>query len=111
MLTPSASAGTQVFDPVSIIAAELNVPRPSVERTMALLAEGATVPFIARYRKEQTGGLEDVQIARVQERVANRLGVLAPELRFFNQPKAQDFGALRLEKQFLFAQTTQRPLH
>ena len=41
-----------------VIARELGLPRPGVERTLALLGEGATIPFLARYRKEQTGGLE-----------------------------------------------------
>src|SRR5512133_2115728 len=38
-----------------------------VEHTVALLQEGATVPFIARYRKEQTGELDEVQIRTVEE--------------------------------------------
>jgi uncharacterized protein len=41
-----------------------------VERTLALFAGGATVPFIARYRKEATGGLDEVAIGRIQERHA-----------------------------------------
>ncbi|HEY1584705.1 MAG TPA: Tex family protein, partial [Polyangia bacterium] len=50
------------------IARELGVSVPQVERTVALLAEGATIPFIARYRKEVTGNLDEVQIAAVDER-------------------------------------------
>ena len=38
-----------------------------VEHTVSLLQEGATVPFIARYRKEQTGELDEVQIRAVEE--------------------------------------------
>ena len=56
------------FDPASAIASELSLSHTSVARTLALLGEGATVPFIARYRKEVTGGLEDVQIAKIAER-------------------------------------------
>ena len=52
----------------AVVAAELSLARPAVERTLALFAGGATVPFIARYRKEATGGLDEVQIARIQER-------------------------------------------
>ena len=50
------------------IARELGVAVAQVERTVALLDEGATIPFIARYRKEVTGNLDEVQIAAVDER-------------------------------------------
>jgi protein Tex len=50
------------------IAAELGVPRASVAAVVQLLDENATVPFIARYRKEATGGLDEVQIRKVGER-------------------------------------------
>jgi protein Tex len=50
------------------VAAELSLSRAAVERTLALFAGGATVPFIARYRKEATGGLDEVAIAGIQER-------------------------------------------
>ena len=55
-------------DLAAIVAAELSLARPAVERTLALFAGGATVPFIARYRKEATGGLDEVQIAEIQDR-------------------------------------------
>lgn len=48
------------------IAVELNLPEPQVICTMNLLAEGATVPFISRYRKEITGGLNEVQIYAIK---------------------------------------------
>ena len=47
------------------VAAELGLRSEQVERTLALAAEGATVPFIARYRKEATGGLDEVQVQAV----------------------------------------------
>jgi uncharacterized protein len=50
------------------VAAELSLPRAAIDRTLALFAGGATVPFIARYRKEATGGLDEVQIEQIQER-------------------------------------------
>lgn len=49
------------------LAARLNLPLRSVEATLALLDGGATVPFVARYRKEATGGLDEVQIAAVKD--------------------------------------------
>jgi uncharacterized protein len=52
----------------SLVAKELSLPRPGVERAIALFAEGATLPFVARYRKEQTGGLDEVQLAAVRDR-------------------------------------------
>jgi protein Tex len=52
----------------STIAGELGVHVGQVERTVALLADGATIPFIARYRKEVTGNLDEVQIAAIDER-------------------------------------------
>src|SRR3954471_22893359 len=52
----------------SIIATELGVQPSQVERTVGLLADGATIPFIARYRKEVTGDLDEVQIAAIDER-------------------------------------------
>src|SRR3954463_16127994 len=58
------------FDPVPALAAELNLPRSSVSAVVQLLAESATVPFIARYRKEATGGLDEVQIRAIEERRA-----------------------------------------
>ena len=44
------------------IARELGVRLPQVEAAVALLDDKATVPFIARYRKEATGGLDDTQL-------------------------------------------------
>ena len=51
------------------IARELGVRSEQVEKTVSLIDEGATVPFIARYRKEVTGGLDDVQLRTLEERL------------------------------------------
>lgn len=51
------------------IAKELNVNHAQVEAAISLLDEGATVPFIARYRKEKTGSLDDVQLRNLDERL------------------------------------------
>jgi uncharacterized protein len=53
----------------SRIANELNVNETQVAASVALLDEGATVPFISRYRKEVTGGLDDTQMRNLQERL------------------------------------------
>ena len=55
---------------VSRIAAELSLPMPGVASTARLLAEGATVPFIARYRKEATGSLDEVAITAIRDRMS-----------------------------------------
>ncbi|MBK0380143.1 Tex family protein [Mucilaginibacter segetis] len=51
------------------IAAELSVAEKQVNATIILLDEGATVPFISRYRKELTGSLDEVQVAVIRDRV------------------------------------------
>ncbi|WP_368737833.1 Tex family protein [Bacillus sp. EB106-08-02-XG196] len=50
------------------VAAELTIPHKQVKSVISLLNEGNTVPFIARYRKEMTGALDEVQIRNIQER-------------------------------------------
>ena len=52
-----------------LIAEELNVRVPQVDAAIALLDDQATVPFIARYRKEATGGLDDTQLRALDERL------------------------------------------
>ena len=51
------------------IVEELQLQPRQVAATAVLLEEGGTVPFIARYRKERTGGLDEVQIANVRDRI------------------------------------------
>lgn len=53
----------------SIIAYELGVDQPRVQATIDLLDGGATVPFIARYRKEITGGMDDSQLRQLEQRL------------------------------------------
>ena len=58
------------IDHISIIAAELKVKKQQVQFCVTLLDEGATVPFIARYRKEATGSLDEVAVTAVRDRLA-----------------------------------------
>ena len=51
-----------------MIATALNIAVRQVENTLSLLNGGATIPFISRYRKEATGGLDEVQIGEIKER-------------------------------------------
>lgn len=53
---------------LSIIAQNLNIKETQVSNTVKLLDEGATVPFISRYRKERTGSLDEVQIQEIKEK-------------------------------------------
>ena len=53
----------------SVIAADISARPPQVIAAVRLIDEGATVPFIARYRKEVTGGLDDAQLRKLEERL------------------------------------------
>ncbi|NKE64591.1 RNA-binding transcriptional accessory protein [Ramlibacter sp. RBP-2] len=80
------------------IAAEIRVREQQVQAAVDLLDGGATVPFVARYRKEATGGLDDIQLRELEARLAylreledrrtavlksiDEQGKLTPELRF-----------------------------
>ena len=57
------------MDIISIIAKELNITEDQVEKTVALIDEGNTIPFIARYRKEVTGSLDDVTLRALEDRL------------------------------------------
>ncbi len=64
------------LSPAEIISRELNVSPKRIEAVLALLADGATIPFISRYRKEQTGNLDEVAIEQIRQR-AEQLDELA----------------------------------
>ncbi len=58
-----------MLDLIKIVADELGLSKNSVENTVKLLDEDATVPFIARYRKEVTGSLDEEQIRNIEEKI------------------------------------------
>lgn len=64
-----AASGGAAPDLVARIAREVEIPPAAVSAIIRLLDEGCTVPFIARYRKEATGGTDDAAILRTQERL------------------------------------------
>lgn len=71
--SPSVTASSPLVDPariIALLAAELNVRASQIEATVSLLDDGATVPFIARYRKEATGGLDDTVLRNLEVRLA-----------------------------------------
>ena len=53
--------------PIHLITKSLHLPKRSVENTIKLLDEGATIPFISRYRKEMTGSLDEVAVADIKK--------------------------------------------
>lgn len=67
---PTPTADSKATNPSTIatlISKELQLPMRGVENTLALLSEGCTVPFIARYRKERTGALDEVSIINIKD--------------------------------------------
>ncbi|KCZ96979.1 S1 RNA-binding domain-containing protein [Hyphomonas polymorpha PS728] len=70
-MTGQVRSSSQASPPsiARIIADELGVQERQVQAVIELLEEGATVPFIARYRKERTGGLDDTQLRTLSERL------------------------------------------
>ena len=54
---------------VEQIARELTLPQKNVKAVATLLSEDATIPFISRYRKELTGSMDEVMIAKVRDRM------------------------------------------
>ena len=61
------SKTTDLSTIATIISKELQLPLRGVENTLTLLSEGCTVPFIARYRKERTGALDEVSIISIKD--------------------------------------------
>jgi len=93
------------FDPVPVLAAELNLPRASVSAVVQLLAESSTVPFIARYRKEATGGLDEVQIRNIEERRTYLVEMEARRKSILSEIRSQGKLTPELQKQLTNAGT------
>lgn len=58
------------MDILQVLAKELSVPLKQIESAVTLMDEGNTIPFIARYRKEATGGLDDTVLRNLSERLS-----------------------------------------
>src|ERR1700676_3745668 len=69
MQTPPIHQGDTVPLDLSRIAQDLQIRKIQVEAVVQLLDEGNTIPFITRYRKERTGGLDEEVLRIIQERV------------------------------------------
>ena len=64
-----------MIDIERVIAKELSIPQKSVSSTTVLLDAGNTIPFIARYRKEMTGELDEVKIRDIEELLRHYRGL------------------------------------
>ncbi len=90
------------------IAQELNVPQRNVDAAVQLLDEGATVPFIARYRKEVTGGLDDTQMRELESRLGYLRDLEDRREAILNSIREQDKLSPELEQKILAADTKSR---
>jgi len=90
---------------LSRIATELAVQEQQVASAVALLDEGSTVPFIARYRKEKTGGLDDTQLRYLETRLGSLRELEKRRDTVLNSIREQGKLSAELEHQVLQAQT------
>jgi uncharacterized protein len=86
-------------------ARELNLSAEQVSNTVSLIEQGATVPFLARYRKESTGSLDEVQIMRIRDRMEQLLALDKRRESILNSIKEQDKLTSELEKQIMEAES------
>ena len=77
------------------IANDLNIKENQVQKTLELLENGNTIPFIARYRKEVTGGLDENQIRQINEVYAYEQNLLSRKETVINLINEMDIDKLR----------------
>ncbi len=87
------------------IAQELHLQEEQVCNTLELLNGGATIPFISRYRKEATGGLDEVQIERVREMYEKRMELEKRRAAILDSMREMDKLTPELEEQMLRVDT------
>ena len=63
------------MDILKTISTELGIPQAQIDAAVSLIDEGNTIPFIARYRKEVTGGLDDTQLRDLETRLTYLRGL------------------------------------
>jgi uncharacterized protein len=93
------------MDVIQHIAEELSVNTKQVNAAVALLDEGATVPFISRYRKEVTGGLDDSQLRQLEERLSYLRELNERRKTILDSVRSQDKLTPELEKAINDAET------
>lgn len=84
-----------------LIAQELNVKEQQIDATVQLLDDGNTVPFVARYRKEVTGGLDDTQLRQLDSRLTYLRELEERRQTILRSITEQDKLTPQLEKQIL----------
>ena len=90
------------------VARGLDFPLRQVQAVVELLDDGNTVPFITRYRKDQTGGLDEEQIREIQDRLAKMRLLADRKQTILRSIEAQGKLTEKLAKQILSATTTKR---
>ncbi|MDG5798845.1 Tex family protein [Marinilabiliaceae bacterium ANBcel2] len=90
---------------IDIIAKELSLSNEQIKNTVSLLSEGATIPFISRYRKEITGGMDEVAVATVKERLDKLEEIRKRRLYILETIKVQDKLTKDLESKIYSAHT------
>src|SRR6201989_134344 len=87
------------------LAAEFSIAEKQVIATVNLLDEGATVPFISRYRKELTGSLDEVQVAGIRDRIQQLRELVKRREAILNSLRDMDKLTPELEAQINAAET------
>src|ERR1044072_8211906 len=90
------------------VARDLSLRANDVQRTVELLDEGNTVPFITRYRKDQTGGLDEEQIRNIQSRVGKMRHLAERKATILKTIEAQGKLTPELAEQIQHANTPKR---
>ncbi|MFW6170623.1 MAG: Tex-like N-terminal domain-containing protein [Planctomycetota bacterium] len=90
------------------VARELNLPLESVQNTVALLDEDNTVPFVTRYRKAETGALDEEQIREVQDKVGKLRGLAERKQTILKSLQSQELLTPELEHQIRQAASPKR---
>jgi uncharacterized protein len=107
-LFPAGSVGFRVAKIHRQIAQELGVRKEQVDAAVTLLDGGATVPFVARYRKELTGALDDAQLRTLEERLTYLRGLEERRTAVLNSLREQGKLDAALEAAILAADTKGR---
>ena len=103
-----ASTVTTVTIDLRQLARGLDTPLRQIQATVELLDEGNTVPFITRYRKDQTGGLDEEQVREIEERLAKMRLLADRKQTILRSIESQGKLTEKLIKQILSATTAKR---
>ena len=93
------------MDIVKALAKELDIKTSQVEATIKLIDEGCTIPFIARYRKEVTGSLNDEILRKFDERLTYLRNLEEKKEQVLSSIREQEKLTPELEAQILAAET------